>query len=333
MRIILTKKLNSKSYNITNLLVGYTWEGSIEKGTRTFSFDVINAPLDSNLMSYIPVFAIGDTISFYTDSDYAVPDYLLFFGQIESTGKKNNKGTITYTCHDLLIHLTRSSTYRTYNAPAEAIAASICGEFGMTVQYLAPTGVNIGITVFEDKTYFDIISECYKKASLSTGQKYFMGMDGDKFYTQVEGYPLLTIKISDGTDKENGGKGNILSGTFNESMSDIINRVNVYDSDGKFQTRVEDAESINRYGLFETNYTIEKDVDMVTGAKSQLHGVDTDIDFEVMGEVNYWSGRSVMVHDSATGLEGQYLIINDTHNWSGGKYTTKLKLRYMGLVG
>ena len=331
MRILLKKISNGKDYDITHLLTKYEWGGSVEKGVRSFSFDVINAPYDKNIMELIPPIATGDLISFYTDPDYAVPNYLLFYGQVENMGKKSNKGTISYTCHDMLIHLTRSETNRTYNETAEAIAMSICTEFGLTPMYIVPTGVSIGKTVFEDKTYFDIISEAYKKAGLSTGKNYYMAMDGIGFYTQEEGKTMLPIKISDGTD-ENKGKGNILSSSFEESMSDLVNRVNVYDSDGKFVTRVEDAESITKYGLFEVNYTVENDVDINAGANKQLKQIETIIKFEVIGEVNYISGRSVMVHDTATGLDGEFLIVNDSHIWQKGEYITTLNLKFMGLA-
>ena len=97
-------------------------------------------------------------------------------------------------------------------------------------------------------------------------------------------------------------------------------------------TRVEDAESITKYGLFEVNYTVEKDVDINAGANKQLKPIETIIKFEVIGEVNYIGGRSVMVHDTATGLDGEFLIVNDNHSWQKGEYITTLNLKFMGLA-
>lgn len=332
MRILLKKISNGKDYDISNLLTTYSWSGSIEQGVRSFSFDILNNPYDEALSSMIPVIATGDIVSFYTDSDYIIPNYLLFYGKVYDIGKKSQKGTVTYNCLDFLNNLARSETNRIYKDTAENIANSICGEFGLPVQFIAPTGVSIGTMVFEDKTYFEIIKECFEKAGLSTGKDYVISMDGDKFYVQEYGYPLLSIMLSDGSDNDEDKK-NIISSSFEESMNNLINRVNVYDSDGKLVTKIDDSESISKYGLFEKNYTVEKDVDVTTGATKQLHGIDTIIKFEVLGEVNYWSGRSVMVHDKATGLDGQFLITNDNHIWTPKSYTTTLNLKYMGLVG
>lgn len=322
MRIIL-KKTSGKNYDISNLLTEYTWSGSIEQAVRSFTFEMLNAPYDKEMKELVPLIATGDIIAFYTDSDYAIPNYLLFYGRVCSISRKSKRGTLTYTCYDLLDNLSKSETNRTYNQTAEAIATSIANEFNLTIQYIEPTGVSIGNLVFEDKTYLEIINGAYKKAGLSTGKKYYVFMDGDKFCVSVEGSTFIPALLKDTI--------NILDSSFSENTSEMVNRVNVYDSDGKFKTRVENTSDITKYGLYEKNYTIEKDVDMTTGANSQLHTVDTEIKFTLLGEINYWSGRSIKVWDEGLGLAGLFLITSDTHTWSGSSYTTMVNLKFISL--
>ena len=70
---------------------------------------------------------------------------------------------------------------------------------------------------------------------------------------------------------------------------------------------------------------------MTTDAMKQLYGVDTVIRFTLVGEVNYWSGRSIRVWDGGLGLAGKFLITNDTHTWSEASYITQVNLKFMEL--
>lgn len=96
MRIIL-KKTSGKNYDISNLLTSYTWSGSIEQAVRSFTFEMLNAPYDKEMRELVPLIATGDIIAFYTDSDYAIPNYLLFYGRVCSISRKSKRGTLTYT--------------------------------------------------------------------------------------------------------------------------------------------------------------------------------------------------------------------------------------------
>ena len=321
MRVVLRKVAgNIKDYEITNLLTRYVWSGSIEQGVRSFSFDILNAPEDERISNLIPPINIGDQIFLFTDPTDYVPNYLCFFGRIYETNKGNSKGSIGYTCLDTLNNLAKSVTNKTYETTAEGIALAIIGEFGLAPGILIPTGVNIGTSVFEEKSYYDIMVEAYKKASKSTGIKYYVSMEGANVMILPEGYTHVPLKIEEGK--------NIINSSFNESIIDMVNRVKVYDSDNKFITQVENTEDIMKYGLFEKVYTKTDDEDMTTGATLELKSVEKNIRFTVLGHQSYWSGRSCEVVDSVTGLSGKFIITSDTHTWIDGKYTTTLELKF-----
>lgn len=321
MRVILRKVNESKDYDISHLLTTYTWSGSIEQGVRSFSFDIINAPDDKRIMDLIPSINIGDLIWLFMDATDYVPNYLCFVGKIYETTKGTNKGTITYTCLDFLNNLTKSITNKTYEATAEGIASSIIGEFGLQAGIITQTGVNIGASVFEDKSYYEMIVDSYKKASKSTGIKYYVSMEGAYVMVLPEGYTYVPLKIEKGK--------NIISSSFNESITEMVNRVKVYDSNNKFITQVENTADIQKFGLFEKTYTKTDDEDMMTGAKMELHTVDKYIHFTVEGHQSFWSGRSVDVIDDVTGLTGKFIITSDSHTWESGRYITKLDLKFM----
>lgn len=325
MRIVLRKVSgNIKDYEITSLLTGYEWSGSIEQGVRSFSFDILNAPCDERISKLIPPINTGDQIFLFTDPTDYVPNYLCFLGRIMETSKGTTKGSIRYTCLDGLSNLTKSVANKTYETTAEGIATSIIGEFGLTVGTITQTGVNIGVSVFEEKTYYEMIVESFKKASKSTGIKYYVSMDGANFMVLPEGSTYVPLKIEEGK--------NIISSSFNESIEDMVNRVKIYDSNNKFISQVENTEDISKYGVFEKTYTATDDEDMVTGAKLELKSVEKNIKFTVLGHQSYWSGRSVEVVDPVTNLNGKFIITSDTHIWSGGKYITQLDLKFLEVL-
>ena len=70
-------------------------------------------------------------------------------------------------------------------------------------------------------------------------------MDGDKFCILEEGQVEIPVTLKDTID--------VIDSTFDESITEMVNSVNVYDSDGIFKTRIENADLINRFGLFEKN--------------------------------------------------------------------------------
>ena len=65
----------------------------------------------------------------------------------------------------------------------------------MQLGIVAPTGVSIGKSVFEDKTYLEIINEAYKKAGLSTGKNYYI--DLLMYHVKIHAFVVIEVKIGE----------------------------------------------------------------------------------------------------------------------------------------
>ena len=52
----------------------------------------------------------------------------------------------------------------------------------------------------------------------------------------------------------------------------------------------------------------------------------------MIGDCRCISGLGVIIEDSRTGLKGKFWIENDSHEWSGGLYTTKLELAFKNIM-
>lgn len=322
MKVIIYK--NGMATDISGLLTSYSYQESIEQSVGQFTFDMVVSPFDEKFNEGIPSLECGDLVALKTDDNYYnLGNYILFYGRIYEIGEQSTKGTITYTCYDLLKNLANSQTYKTYNGTAESIAKSIFNNFGYSALYVEPTGINLGTLVYQDESYLDIIRDAYKRAGKVNGKKYYIYMEQNYVATYEQGKTTAKLTLDDTR--------NILSSNQTENIEEICNKVNVYDSEDKLVNTLTNQESIAKYGLFEQNYTLTSDND-ITGAKALLKNATKTITMTVLGEINLFAGRSVEVNDSITGLRGLFLITNVTHNWSGATYTSELNLEFMKVI-
>ena len=98
MKIIWTKK-GGKSTNITNVVGTVTWSGSVEQAAREATITVLNAPNDKYIVSLKLNIAVGDIITLYEG------ERLIFYGEVQTSEKKDEIGTVTYKARDLMEHL------------------------------------------------------------------------------------------------------------------------------------------------------------------------------------------------------------------------------------
>ena len=89
MKIIWTKKKDGKKTNITNVVGTVTWSGSVEQAARETTITVLNAPNDPNIKALKLNIAVGDAIALYEG------ETLIFYGEVQTSEKKAEIGTIT----------------------------------------------------------------------------------------------------------------------------------------------------------------------------------------------------------------------------------------------
>lgn len=122
---------------------------------------------------------------------------------------------------------------------------------------------------------------------------------------------------------------NITESAFKETLENMVNKVRIYDGDGKQIGVVQNTKN-QKYGIFQETYTKEKDKNATTTAKSKLHGIDKTATIKALGKnmMAAITGNGVAVVDKATGLKGLFWIIGDTHVWEKGVHTMTLTLEF-----
>lgn len=315
-----TKKSTGITYNITKAVGTVTWSGSVTQAARQASITVLNAPNDPNIKKIKLNLAVGDVIALYEDS------VNIFYGEIQTSEKKSEIGTITYNATDLLGHLLRIMHKGKYkNKTAENITQIVCKKYGIKTDTIAKTKKAIKKIIIDGSSIYDTIMFAYTKAEKSTGKKYMCYMKGKKLCTKVKGTVVSGYSLDENK--------NIVSSSYEETIENVVNQVKIYNDKGKQIGVVKNEGHIKRYGLYQEIYTKEEGINAKTAAKNMLTGVEKKVNAEIIdGNVKCTAGAGIKVHDKATGLDGLFWIDSDTHTWEGGRHTMSLELNFKNIM-
>lgn len=320
MKVKWTKKSTGVTQDISKAVGTVTWSGSVEQAARQAGITVLNAPNDPDVRKLKLNLAVGDILALYEGGSN------IFYGEIQTSEKRGEIGTITYNATDLLGHLLRIMHNGKYKGKtAEAITRSICQKYGIQMGAIAETKKAVGKIIVEGSSIYDTIMTAYTRAAKSTGEKYMCYMQGKKFCTKKKG--TIVNGYSLGEEK------NIASSSYEETIENMVNQIKIYDDKGKQVGIVKNDKHVKRYGIYQEIYTKEKGVNANTAAKNMLAGIEKKVSIETTdGNVGCTAGSGIKVHDSATGLDGLFWIDGDTHTWEGGRHTMNLELNFKNIM-
>lgn len=320
MKIIWTKKKDGSEKNITNVVGSTTWGGSIEQAAREAAITVLNAPNDSNITKLKLNIAPGDILELYEE------DKLIFYGEVQTSEKRDEIGIVSYKARDLLDHLLRIIHKQKFkNKTPEAITKELCKKYGIPIGSIAATKKVIKKLIIDDSSLYDIIMTAYAKASKSTGKKHMAYMSGKKLCVKTKGTIVSNYELDEYK--------NLSEASYEETIENMVDQVKIYNDKGKQVGVVKNAAHIKRYGIYQSVYTKEKGVNAQTAAKNMLNGIEKKVNVSTIdGNIKCISGNAVKVTDTATGLKGIFWIQNDSHTWEGGRHTMNLELSFKNII-
>ena len=287
------KILHKLENDITDYVISIEWSGSKSQVTRKLEITVVNAPYDPNIKHLN--LKLAETLYLYSDD--LKTEY--FRGFIVERERSSKTGNITYTAYDLCYYTKKSkATYNFKGKTAEKITR-----------------------VVKDKTIYDIIMSAYTQAHQVNKKLYMVRASKGKLNVVEYGATVCTYELDENT--------NITESAFKETLENMVNKVRIYDGDGKQIGVVQNTKN-QKYGIFQETYTKEKDKNATTTAKSKLHGIDKTATIKALGKnmMAAITGNGVAVVDKATGLKGLFWITGDTHVWEKGVHTMTLTLEF-----
>jgi hypothetical protein len=303
-------KVSTAIYNITEYIASLSWGGSKDEVARKVEISMLNPITDPHVKKI--TLKLGSMLYVYDDNEEEI-----FRGYIVDREMSSSE-TVSYTAYDLLYYtLKNKATYNFKKKKPEDITTTVCKDMKIAVGSVSKTGKKYNI-LMKDKTIYEIIMAGYTKAKKSTGTEYHIITKQGKLYVTKMGDEWFSLELSESS--------NIISSTAKESLSEAVNKVNIYNDKGKLIKVVKNDESIVKYGIFQHTYTKEKDKDPANSAKAMLRGITRSMEIECIGYTGCITGKCVKIKDTTTGHSGKFYITADTHTWQNGIHTMKLSL-------
>ena len=312
---LICQKASGEKIDITNLLINVTWSGDYKSCARKLEFSLISSPMDKNIPNVdIPLMSV---ISFYED------DNELFRGFVYER-EKSSDNAMSFLCYDYCAKLNDIKVSKNIkNQTASTIYNNFLTEYGLNKGDIIQA--NTGVTkVFLGVTAYDMIMTAYTEEAKATGKKYMLYSKGDKFCASEKGIVKLKLSFEEGK--------NILSSSFKESVSNMVNKVLIVDDNGNKVSEVKNDEWLKTYGLFQDVYKQQEGKDSNAEAKAMLKDIEQTCSLTGFGDTTCITGYGVQVKDTYTGLVGLFYIDSDTHTWEGGKYTINLELNFKNIM-
>lgn len=310
-------KLLTGGKDISELAEVITWSGDTRQVARSIRFTIARNKKDKDFPNV--VINEGDEVVMQDDSGKDV-----FGGIIFDIDRSASSKVVSYLAYDLMFYVNNSDVNQIFEGTPETIVPGICAELGIESGAMAATGVHISMPCFGKKAY-DAIMMAYTAAARKNGSRYIPLMTDINKVTVVEKGEFCGAVMA--------GDYNLIGATYKSTLQNLVNRVLITDRNNNVVKTVEDAASIQKYGLVQKVLRQDDGADAAAEAQKMLATVEASASVSgVPNDFRAVSGYSIIVQETDTGLYGQFYIESDTHTFSCGKAQMDLTLAFENLM-
>lgn len=311
-------KLLTGGKDISELIEQIKWAGDTKQVARTIQFTIAKNKKDKDFPTV--VIDEGAEIIMQDDSGKNV-----FGGIIFDIDKSASSKVETYLAYDLMFYVNNSDVNRIFEGTPETIVSEICTELGIETGAIAVTGVNIPSMPCFGKKAYEAIMMGYTAAAKQNGSKYIPLMTNINKVSVLEKGMLCGAVMT--------GDYNLIEAAYKSTLQKLVNRVLITDKNNNVIKTVEDAASIQKYGLVQKVLKQNDGEDATTQAQKMLVTVESSASVSgVPNDFRAVSGYSIIIQETDTGLYGKFYIESDTHTFSCGKAQMDLTLAFENLM-
>lgn len=301
-------------YDISKLVTEVTWSGSKDDVARKLEVEIVS---DDNY--YFPDFTVEmhDLIQFFLDG------FEVFRGYVMDVDRSLTSKTITYTCYDAGIFLTKSKgKYKFYGETPDNVTRTVCKDFDIPVKATLP-GVSYQ-RIHDNDSIYDIIMTGYTLTSQSDGKQYYLGFERGALSVLEKGKAVCKYLLS--SERE------ISDASFQASSLNAVNRVKAYNSDGTEAGVFQLDSDYDFPGVLQAVYKQSNGEEIEPAAKALLKDIELTASIDAIGVLDCITGRGVVVSEPVTGLDGLFYIDSDTHKFAGGLHTMSLDIAFENVM-
>lgn len=306
-----------ETWDLTERVMTLNWTGSLREVCRSLEIQAA-VPTDGSLPT--PPCDLG------TEVHLTVDGVQVFLGHLVAREKATGSSVLSLTAQDRGRFLAGNQGWYQFDrtTPEQAVAA-LCADFGVPVGTLAQTGVPV-TRKFPGTALSKIVDTLYTLAGEQSGRRYLARFNGAGALEVVEKPTAAALEIAPGK--------NLQTLTVREDITGLTNAVAICSSTGVLIRTVEDAESADLYGRFQSILTQRDGEDKGPEAQAELedNGLQQNMTVECLGDPSLITGNAVLLRENSTGAVGLCWIDSDTHTWKNGQYFCKLSLNFRNLM-
>lgn len=306
-----------ETWDLTERVMTLNWTGSLREVCRSLEIQAA-VPTDGSLPT--PPCDLG------TEVHLTVDGVQVFLGHLVAREKATGSSVLSLTAQDRGRFLAGNQGWYQFDrtTPEQAVAA-LCADFGVPVGTLAQTGVPV-TRKFPGTALSKIVDTLYTLAGEQNGRRYLARFNGAGALEVVEKPTAAALEIAPGK--------NLQTLTVREDITGLTNAVVICSSTGVLIRTVEDAESADLYGRFQSILTQRDGEDKGPEAQALLedNGLQQNMTVECLGDPSLITGNAGLLRENSAGAVGLCWIDSDTHTWKNGQYFCKLSLNFRNLM-
>lgn len=301
-------------YDISGLVSSATWSGSKSDVARKLEISIV-----SDDHYYMPKFEVKmhDMLQFFVDGEE------IFRGYVMDINRSLTSKTISYTCYDAGIFLSKSKgKYKFTGVTPPEVVRTVCADFNIPIAALED-GVSY-TRIHDNDSIYDIIMTGYTLTSQSNGKQYYLSFDKGALSVLEKGKAVYKYMLKADRD--------ITNATFQSSSLNSVNRVKAYNSDGTEAGIFSLDSEYDFPGVLQAVYKAENGADIKSSAEALLQDVELSASVEGFGILECTSGKAVVISEPTTGLDGLFYIDSDTHTFRNGYHTMSLDIAFENIM-
>lgn len=295
-------EVNGQIYEISELVTSISWNDRLNDGCSKLEFSYVDNDLQiSN----------GSPVRFMYD------DTEIFYGYVFKNGMNKNK-EITVTAYDQLRYAKAKDIVVAQKDTVTSLVKRMCNYFNLRLGSISDTKYVLPTTVYEDKTWLDIIYDAIKETLTSKGVWYSLRDE----YGQICLRDIDNLKL----DLVLGDESLVYDYDYQKSIDDdFYNQVKIYikgegDKTVGHFVSVRSDDSIKKYGLLQYFETTDNKNSSQAKSKAEmllrLYNRETEtLSLSCLGNTRIRAGSSFYGQVEDIKLDKMLIVRSVTHNF------------------
>ena len=201
------------SYELKDLVYNIKWTTTMDFSAGELTFDLVQPYDQANIIPYT-----GDIIKFSWDKQK------VFYGYVWTYTLKKDR-VVSVSCYDSMRYLKNEDTliFKANNAGQRF--KTICSKAGIKGAAIKSPTTKLKATIYEGKTYFDMLQDSFNKTLKKSSHKYFLTTNYDRVELRRVPHKKLDFYIGDSSG--------LIDATYSVDIENTYNTIRVIKSDSK----------------------------------------------------------------------------------------------------